>query len=147
MRLRRILHPTDFSPASRRAFAEAIALAKSTRARLLVLHVQSTIVPMVEPYAAATVYEDVQRAGRVWAKKQLDRLVDRARRAGARAEALLMEGAPSETIVRAARARRADMIVVGTHGRTGLAKFLVGSVASRVVATATCPVLTVRGPG
>jgi nucleotide-binding universal stress UspA family protein len=122
-----------------------VTLAKSTGARLIVLHVQSAIVPMVDPYAAATVYEDVQRAGRIWATKELDRRVAQVRRTGVRAEALLMEGAPSEGIVRAARARRADMIVVGTHGRTGLARFLVGSVASRVVATATCPVLTVRG--
>ncbi len=58
---------------------------------------------------------------------------------------MLLEGVAHEQIVRAARARRADLIVVGTHGRSGLARFFLGSVAGRVVATATCPVLTVRG--
>jgi glycine betaine transporter len=58
---------------------------------------------------------------------------------------LLLEGVPHVQITRAARSRRADLIVLGTHGRTGLAKFFLGSVASRVVSTATCSVLTVRG--
>jgi len=58
---------------------------------------------------------------------------------------LLLKGAAHEAIVKAARAHRADMIVVGTHGRTGVARFFVGSVAARVVAAASCPVLTVRG--
>ena len=50
-----------------------------------------------------------------------------------------------EQIVRAAKAQRADLVVIGTHGRSGLAKFFVGSVAGRVVSAARCPVLTVRG--
>jgi nucleotide-binding universal stress UspA family protein len=145
MKLRRILHATDFSPASRRAFARAVALAKSSGAQLLILHVRSTVVPMIDGYSAATVYEDVQRAGRAYATKELERRVAQARRVGARAESVLMEGAAADGIVRAARGRRADMIVLGTHGRSGLARFLLGSVASRVVAQATCPVLTVRG--
>ena len=62
-----------------------------------------------------------------------------------RARGLLVEGVPADRIVRTARGRRAGMIVVGTHGRTGAARFFLGSVAGRVVATAHCPVLTVRG--
>jgi nucleotide-binding universal stress UspA family protein len=58
---------------------------------------------------------------------------------------VLVNGSPSEQIARLARSKRADLIVIGTHGRTGLAKFFLGSVANRVVSTATCPVLTVRG--
>ncbi len=57
----------------------------------------------------------------------------------------MLEGPPAEEIVRFARARRVDLIVMGTHGRRGLAKLFVGSVADRVVAAASCPVLTVRG--
>jgi nucleotide-binding universal stress UspA family protein len=56
-----------------------------------------------------------------------------------------MEGVTHEQITRAARSKRADLVVIGTHGRTGLAKFFLGSVAGRVVSTASCPVLTVRG--
>ena len=69
----------------------------------------------------------------------------KARAAGVRARGLLLEGIVSDRIVRAAKAQRADAIVMGTHGRTGLSRFILGSVASRVVAHAACPVLTVRG--
>jgi nucleotide-binding universal stress UspA family protein len=58
---------------------------------------------------------------------------------------MLLDGTAHERIVRAARSKRADLIVIGTHGRTGLARLFLGSVAGRVVATATCPVMTVRG--
>ena len=57
----------------------------------------------------------------------------------------LLEGIAHEQIARAARARRADLIVIGTHGRTGVAKLFLGSVAGRVVSIAHCPVMTVRG--
>jgi nucleotide-binding universal stress UspA family protein len=57
---------------------------------------------------------------------------------------LLLEGTPADRIVRAARAHHAAVIVIGTHGRTGLARVFLGSVAERVVGTAPCPVLTVR---
>ncbi len=52
---------------------------------------------------------------------------------------------PHERVARAARAKKADLLVIGTHGRTGLAKFFLGSVATRLVASVACPVLTVRG--
>jgi nucleotide-binding universal stress UspA family protein len=57
----------------------------------------------------------------------------------------VLEGMAADRIVRAAKGRRADVIVMGTHGRGAVAKFFLGSVAGRVVATAACPVLTVRG--
>jgi nucleotide-binding universal stress UspA family protein len=58
---------------------------------------------------------------------------------------MLLEGVAHEQIARAAKRQRADLIVMGTHGRTGMARFFLGSVAARVAATAPCPVLTVRG--
>ena len=79
------------------------------------------------------------------AKKQLGTLVARARRAGVRAASLVVVGSPYEVIARAARSKRADVLVLGTHGRAGLARFFLGSVAARVLATAPSPVLTVRG--
>jgi nucleotide-binding universal stress UspA family protein len=81
---------------------------------------------------------------RAAAQRQLDRLVTKAKRAGARAKGLLLEGVPYDRIVRAARSTRADLVVLGTHGRTGLGRVLLGSVASRVITLAPCPVLTVR---
>ena len=71
----------------------------------------------------------------------------RARKAGVRAGGLLLEGVPHERIVRAARARKAGLLVIGTHGRTGLARFFLGSVAARLISSASVPVLTVRGRG
>jgi nucleotide-binding universal stress UspA family protein len=78
-------------------------------------------------------------------QKRLDAIVAQARKAGARATGLLLEGVPHERVARAARAKKADLLVIGTHGRTGLAKFFLGSVATRLVASVSCPVLTVRG--
>jgi nucleotide-binding universal stress UspA family protein len=145
-RIRRILHPSDFSRASAAAFTKAVEMAKANRAELLIVHVRALIMPAVgDGYIAPNVYEEIESRSRAAAQKQLDALVAKAKKAGVRAKGLLLEGVPHVAITRAARARRADLIVLGTHGRTGLARFFVGSVASRVVSTATCPVLTVRG--
>jgi len=143
---RRILHPTDFSRASRAAFLKAIEMAKSHRAELFVVHVISPIVPVPgDAYISPKMYDDLAASARAFAQKQLDKLLAHARKARVRARGFLLEGAPHEEIIRFARARRADLVVMGTHGRTGLAKLFVGSVADRVVAAAPCPVLTVRG--
>lgn len=144
--IRRIVHASDFSPASRAAFAKALELAKTNRAELLVVHVLAPVVPVVgEGYISPSTYQEMEASARAWARKRLAALVARARKAGGRAKAVLLEGVAHEQIVRVARARRADLLVVGTHGRSGLARFFLGSVAGRVVATATSPVLTVRG--
>ena len=142
---RRILHATDFSPASRPALRKAVELAKAGRASLLIAHVMPILPIMPDAYVAASTYDDLLRGQRAAAKKQLDRLVSRARAAGVRASGVLLDfGVPAERVVRLARARRADVIVMGTHGRTGLTRALLGSVAARVVSTARCPVLTVH---
>jgi nucleotide-binding universal stress UspA family protein len=143
---RPILHATDFSSASRPAFAKAIELAKGSRSELLVLHVLNPMVPMIgdRPIDPPT-YTQLRQASRTWALKQLARLTARARAAGALATAILMEGSEAGTIARVARSRRASMIVIGTHGRSGIERVLLGSVATRVVSLASCPVLTVRG--
>jgi nucleotide-binding universal stress UspA family protein len=145
-RFRRILHPTDFSRASGGAFARAIALAKDSRAELLLVHVMTPYVPVAgEGYMPPRVWEEMEASTRAYATKKLEGLAARARKAGVRARMLLLEGAPAERIARAAKSQRADVVVIGTHGRTGLARFFVGSVAERVVAMAPCPVMTVRG--
>ena len=145
-RLRRILHPSDFSPASGMALAKAIEMAKANQAELLLVHVLVPYVPMAgEGYLSPKVYEEIEATSRAHAQKALDALRAKAKQAGVRVRTLLMEGTPHEQIIRAARSKRADLIVIGTHGRTGLAKLFLGSVAGRVVSTAACPVLTVRG--
>jgi nucleotide-binding universal stress UspA family protein len=144
---RRILHPTDLSSASAAAFRLALDLAKTERARLVLIHVVS------EPAMAfagdipvpPAVYKNLEVAARAAAGKGLDRLVARARQAGVRVTTQITNGPVHARIVAAARRERADVIVMGTHGRTGLARAFLGSVAGRVVATASCPVMTVRG--
>ena len=145
-RVRLILHPTDFSRASNAAFAKAVEMAKANRAELLLAHVLAPIVPMPEDgYVSPAVYAELEASAKAYAHRQLGVLAARARKAGVRVKLLVLDGVPHEQIARAARSKRADLVVLGTHGRTGLAKFLLGSVASRVVSTAPCPVLTVRG--
>ena len=145
---RRVLHPTDFSPASAGARARAVDEARANRAELIVLHVLSPIIPMVgDGYISPKAYEDLDRASRQHATRELARIVERARKAGVRATPLLLEGSPADQIARAARMKRADVLVMGTHGRTGLARLFMGSVAERVIGTAPCPVLTVHGTG
>jgi nucleotide-binding universal stress UspA family protein len=145
-RTRRILHATDFSPASRAALAKAIELARVQKAELVICHVMSAVIPMMgEGYISPQVYEDIATSTRRAAQRQLDAIVARARRAGARARGLLVEGVPFDRIGRVARSQKADLVVMGTHGRTGLGRLFLGSVAERVVATSPVPVMTVRG--
>jgi len=145
MAKRAILHATDFSAASRPALAKAIELSRAARSPLLVLHVLNPMIPIIgdRPVEPPT-YLELQKASRAWALKQLARVAARAKARGVRAMPILVEGSEAGTIVRVARARRAAMIVMGTHGRSGIERALLGSVATRVVSQATCPVLTVR---
>jgi universal stress protein A len=142
---RRVLFGTDFSPASRPAFRRAIALARQSRGRLLIVHVVPSGMPMgAEGYVTPRMYQEMETAIRKSAQKQLDRLVAQAKKAGVAARGVLLTGAAPEAIALTARKERSDVVVVGTHGRTGLDRLLAGSVASRIVGTAPCPVMTVR---
>ncbi len=143
---RRIVFATDFSTASRPAFRKAVALARSERAQLFVVHVLSVQPVMPGGYVSPSVWDDLERGQRTAAERQLRSIVAKAKAAGARASGVLIDfGVTHEQIVRYARKKRADLIVMGTHGRTGLTRALLGSVASRVLGAARCPVLTVRG--
>ena len=144
--IRNVLVATDFSSASRGAFRSAVASAAESGAALWIAHVAAPPPPLSpEGYVFPRFYDDISNAIRADAKKKLAGLLARARKSGVRAEGLLLNGIPHEALNRAARRHRADLMVLGTHGRTGLRRLLVGSVAARVVATAPCPVLTVRG--
>lgn len=143
---RRIMHPSDFSSASRAAFAKAVEMAKANRAELTIVNVLSPVMPVPgDGYISPKVYDEIAASAREWAQKRLGKLVARAKAAGVRAKGALLDGIAHEQILRAAKAKRADLLVLGTHGRSGLAKLFIGSVAGRVVSAAPCPVLTVRG--
>ena len=142
-RARRILHATDFSSASRPAFARTLALAKKDRAQLFLLHVLVPPSPFLGDRLPPS-YLELQARARREAERRLAAAALRARKTGLRVHATLVAGAPAEEILRASRRCRPDLIVIGTHGRTGLGRVFMGSVAERVLERASCPVLTVR---
>lgn len=140
---RHILIATDFSAPSAAAWKRGLALARASDARVLVVHVAPSL---AQAQTVRWAYRELEAEILSDARRRLKHLVAQAGRAGVRARSLLLSGAPvHEAVGRAGRAQKADLIVVGTHGRTGLGGALIGSVAARIVATAPCPVLTVRG--
>jgi nucleotide-binding universal stress UspA family protein len=146
MQLRTILHPTDFSDRSDYAFRLACSLAADHGASVVVLHVAA---PPSHPFAPPAAHGDLpdrERADGFYDEVAglLRRL--RAPGPGVPVRHRLEEGDPVDEIVRASRELGCDLIVMGTHGRAGLGRFLLGSVAEEVVRRAPCPVLTVKVP-
>jgi nucleotide-binding universal stress UspA family protein len=145
-RFRRILAPTDFSSASTRALRTAAGLARAEDGHLIVAYVLPSVIPFVgDGYVSPATYADLEAAARRAGRRRLDAAVGRLAKAGVKARGLLLVGTAAEQIAGSARRYRADVIVMGTHGRSGLSRFLLGSVAQRVLTLAPCPVLTVRG--
>jgi nucleotide-binding universal stress UspA family protein len=137
---RTILHATDFSACSRAAFRLACALARDFGARLIVLHVQPPPVATVETgYLILPV-----DATRDELMQQLRGL--RPDDPSVAVEYRLAEGEPAATILRVALDTRSDLVVLGTHGRHGLPRLLLGSVAEDVLRRAQCPVVTIKEP-
>lgn len=137
--LRRILLATDLSPASESATDQALALARELRATLLVV---SVIDPEITTALRGLVERmDQRRAAREAAAQAL---VARGRRAGIAVSFLVWEGEPGPAIVDAARSEAADLVVVGSHGRGRVERFVLGSVSDHVVRHAPCPILIVR---
>lgn len=134
-----ILCPIDFSEHSGYALPLVAALTRDYHARLVLLHVVHA--PVVA-YGEGLIPDDPEEL-RAEARARLDSL--QVPCADLVAERRLAEGDPAEEIVRAAAEISADLIVMSTHGRTGLGRVLMGSVAEHVARRATCPVLTVRG--
>jgi nucleotide-binding universal stress UspA family protein len=139
--LETILLATDGSLASEGASEEAIDLAVQVEARLLVVSVLGSSSRPSE--AAADPGSQADSRDSLTTKAQ--GLVQRAKAAGANATFLVWEGEPGEAIVAAAESENADLIVVGSHGRSGVSRFLIGSVSDYVVRHAHCPVMVVRG--
>ena len=145
--LRRILCPSDLSGYSARALAQARRIAERRGSSLTVLHVIPTTVPTAGGFAAFTnpalLYPDV----REHALSALRRSVERTGPARLPAEVEVREGVPAEEILKRARDLPADLLVIGTHGRGGFEKWVLGSVTERVLRKARCPVLAVPARG
>ena len=144
--IRRIVAATDLTKASSRAASAAIDMAKQYQAKLLAVHVLSFPTPYLGPGPGSPVlYERLEKEARQHAESVLSSLAKKAQKAGVDTETAILTGPTDDRIVSFAKRKSADLIVVGTHGRTGVSKFFLGSVAARVISTASCPVLAVRG--
>lgn len=147
----KIVAATDFSEDSKLALSFAEELARKFSADLIVLHVDQPLAPvMMTPELGPAM--DVGAMGRIaeeqrlLAQRELDKIAGRLRDGGLKVKSMLKVGSPFLEILHTAQNEGADLIVLGTHGRTGLAHVLMGSVAERVVQKAPCPVLTIRHP-
>jgi nucleotide-binding universal stress UspA family protein len=145
MKIRNILCSTDFSEFSRRALEQAVTVARWYGAELTVVHVYPFMaVGSDAPYFASGLPLDART--RASLLNDLEGAAAPARAAGVPTKVLLLEGDPSEEILRRARTAPTDLIVMGTHGRRGFDRWILGSVATRVVQRARCAVLTVPKP-
>lgn len=148
VKLKKMLCPTDFSENSEHAVKYALTLASLSKAELQLFHVVEPIsypqsVELFEP-----VLDEVELTMKMEAafQKQLEDQVAALKDEYPKIRGKLVTGNTFLEIIGAARDEKVDMIVMGTHGRTGLAHVLIGSVAERVVREAPCPVLTVKHP-
>jgi len=144
--LKKILVATDFSEAAGAALSYGRALARAFGARLHVVHVVDDMYLRLGGDAYAAVLPELQQDVEQSAREQLEALVVDNDPTPLPTDLIIREGAPAQEIVKYAKDTDIDLIVVGTHGRGAVAKLLMGSVAERVVRTASCPVLTVRHP-
>ena len=142
----RIVVATDFSECAQEAWELARRIAAAPGSALVLTHVLTEVPLYGEGVFNIETARKVRDGARKWAETALEDWVGKARAAGLSARAALRTGVPHEEIVALAQDERADLIVIGTHGRGGINRALLGSVADRVVRLAPCPVLTVREP-
>jgi len=141
---KKILFATDLTVASDPAFRQALELAGDNKAELIIAHAYE---PPNAAQAAAVgpgVYEEWDENLRSQAEAGIAPLVDRAREAGVTARALAVSGDAADAIAERAKANGVDLVIMGTQGRKGVSRLFLGSVATRVISTAPCPVMTVR---
>jgi nucleotide-binding universal stress UspA family protein len=142
--VRQILCASDLSPASEPAWLMAQRLGRLFAADVLLLHVVRPVPIPIEGYFPTEMYQELLTGARRQAEASLAAVVAGVSGPPLKVRTRVAEGSPAARIVDVAGEEAADLVVVGTHGRTGLDRVLVGSVADRVVRTAGCPVLTVR---
>lgn len=140
-----ILVPLDCQGHTRHVFDYALALARKLQARLILLHIlEMPAAERTEGYVSVSV-TDYLRQHEVEMRRVLDAYAHQARDAGLRCDVTLDHGVPFQQVLDLAREQKADLILMGTQGRTGLPHMVLGSVAEKVVRLAPCPVLVVHG--
>jgi nucleotide-binding universal stress UspA family protein len=144
MNIRTILVPVDFEEASEKALAAAAELAKTFGAKLVIVHAYELPFYPYPGIAAPTAANDLPRTIRDAATAGLEGLVARVKEQAPTVEALLRMGPAADEILAAAHEKKADLIVMGTHGRKGVAHALLGSIAEKIVRRSDVPVWTTR---
>ncbi len=142
----RLVVPTDFSACADEAWRLACRIATTSGGELILTHVLTEAPRFAEGPFGMAKSREIHEAARRWAEGVLEERVAKARAEGLQARVALRTGVAYAEIVALATDERADLIVIGTHGRGGIDRALLGSVADRVVRLAPCPVLTVREP-
>lgn len=143
MKLKTVLCPTDFSKAAHYAFEAATALAHDHAARLVILNVREPMLVYGEMMIPPPPVSPEDTKAKIWQEfHKLESANPKVREL--RVETRVADGDPAFNIIEAAKEVEADIIVIGTHGRTGLGRLLMGSVAEEVLRKAPCPVMTVK---
>ena len=138
--------PTDFSECANYALSYAASLARTFGASILCVHVIEPMVPtvgysgMTEPLPIADISDQLEDS----AERELPKIGECEECAGLEIEELIVHGEAASEIVRVAKDRRVDLIIIASHGRTGLGRILFGSTAEAIVRHASCPVLVVK---
>ena len=148
-KIRKILAPVDFSEITGAVIGHGLFLAKTFDAQLTILHVVH-LPPLAEattwltPVISSNVEKDIRT--QVWSgvEEKLDEISDQCGEQCSNVEALVRDGVPFEEIIAVAKERETDLIVLGTHGRTGFTQTIIGSVAERVVRRAPCSVFCIN---
>jgi nucleotide-binding universal stress UspA family protein len=143
--IKKILAPIDFSEVSNRSLDYAVDLAAQIKAAVWVVHIYE--IPVYAfPEGAIITPPDIAADLADRAQKSLDAAVAARRDRGVQISGTLTNGGPREEILRLAKEGNVDLIVMGTHGRRGVPRAILGSVAERVIRMSDIPVLTIRGP-
>jgi nucleotide-binding universal stress UspA family protein len=144
IKMERIICPVDFSDLSKEALAYAASFAKEYKAELLLVHVVEDVYFPVDPTSWGFSVAAFSKERKSAAEQGLTELAESSVPDEVKTETIVAAGTPFLEIIRLAKERDADLVVLSTHGRSGLAHVLMGSVAERVVRKAPCPVLVVR---
>ena len=146
VRLRKVLFPTDLSEPAEAGWTHALVFAKEFGAEIVLLHVVAEPPRLAEAYEMGFTPDRFVQAVSEEARRLMADMIAKAADWKVPITPQVRRGVEFREIIEAARDHEADLIVMGTHGRTGLAHALLGSVAEKVVRKAPCPVLTVKHP-
>jgi nucleotide-binding universal stress UspA family protein len=140
----KILFATDLSKISEHAFDYALTLAQEFKAKLIILHVINQPIDLYSYYVPNIAFETIEHEIAISAEKMMDKFCRKKMKGFENYEKYVVTGIPDIEILKKAEMENVDLIVIGTHGRSGVDHFLFGSTAEKVIKKAVCPVMTVR---